>query len=233
MPDALRCDLLVFDLDGTLVDSQQDLVFAVNTTLNSLQRPALEPKRVASFIGDGASMLVQRALEATGGADESFMAQAMPAFLAFYRAHMLDTTEAYPDVLGTLARLRAMASDLPMAVLTNKPVKPSREICRALGLAPYFFQNYGGNSFATKKPDPLGINLLIAEASALTENTVERQRTVLVGDSHVDVETARAAGVHCIGCTYGLDESRLRASAPDVLVESPKEWIAALQQILG
>ncbi len=227
------CDLLVFDLDGTLIDSQLDLVHSVNATLASLNRPALAPHLVASFIGDGAAMLVQRALEATGGFDVSLLAQAMPSFLAYYKAHMLDNTHLYPGVLESLRGLRMVMPLLPMAVLSNKPVRPSREICTALGLAPFFFQTYGGNSFATKKPDPLGLCTLIAEASALAGLDVARHRTVLIGDSHVDVETARAAGVRCIGCSYGLDKVGLRASAPDLIVESPTQWLPALCQILS
>ncbi len=231
--DTLPCDLLIFDLDGTLVDSQQDLVHSVNKTLLSLQRTALEPHRVASFIGDGASMLVQRALEATGGADESLLARALRSFLAFYQTHMLDNTSAYPGVLETLGRLRTSVPSLPMALLSNKPVRPSREICTALGLEQFFFQTYGGNSFPTKKPDPLGVNTLISEASTRAGYQVARHRTVLIGDSHVDVETARSAGILCIGCSYGLDETRLRASSPDIIVDHPARWITALRQILG
>jgi len=107
-------------------------------------------------------------------------------------------------------------------VLTNKPVHPSREICTALGLAPFFFQNYGGNSFPTKKPDPEGLHSLMAEAGAAPE------QTVLIGDSEVDVRTARNAGIWCIGCTFGLAPQTLVNNQPDVLVDSPKDWTAAL-----
>ena len=109
-----------------------------------------------------------------------------------------------------------------MAVLTNKPVRPARDICAALGLAPYFLNIYGGNSFATKKPDPEGLQALMREAGA------QPDETVVIGDSQVDVETARNGGAWCIGCTFGLAPESLSANPPDVIVDSPADWPAAL-----
>ncbi|MGD0801958.1 MAG: HAD-IA family hydrolase, partial [Terracidiphilus sp.] len=108
------------------------------------------------------------------------------------------------------------------AVLTNKPVRPARDICAALHLAPYFLNIYGGNSFSTKKPDPEGLLALMNEADAKPEETV------MIGDSQVDVETARNAGAWCVGCTFGLAPESLSAYPPDVLVDSPADWTAAL-----
>ena len=109
-----------------------------------------------------------------------------------------------------------------MAVLTNKPVRPAQAICEALGLAPYFLNIYGGNSFATKKPDPEGLLTLMKEADAKPEETV------MIGDSQVDVQTARNAGAWCIGCTFGLSPGTLEVIPPDILVDSPVDWTAAL-----
>ena len=237
MPEAilakrLKCDLLIFDLDGTLIDSQQDLANSVNATLAYLHRPALHNERIAEFIGDGASMLVHRALEATGDVSESLMAEALPFFLAYYRAHNLDFTYVYPGVLAELKRIREIAPILPMAILTNKPFRPSRVICDALGLSPFFFQNYGGDSFPLKKPDPFGMNALIQEAASMLGREVAAARTVLIGDSHVDAETARNAGALCLGCSYGLAPERLRDAKPDHIVDTPTEWISGLQRLL-
>jgi phosphoglycolate phosphatase len=232
---SLPCDLLVFDLDGTLIDSQQDLANAVNATLDFLSRPKLNNTHIASFVGDGVGMLVQRALEATGQPGEdtgTFLAKALPFFLAFYHEHKLDFTYVYPGVLSALRQIRATAPELPMAVLTNKPFRPSRAICDGLGLSPFFFQNYGGDSFPQKKPDPTGMHTLIREAAAIRQREISPQRVVLVGDSHVDVETARSSGVKCLGCAYGLSKDRLLAAKPDFLVDSPTEWLAALRQML-
>ena len=223
--------LLVFDLDGTLIDSAQDLCNSVNATLVQFGREPLPDEAIASFIGNGAMMLVRRAFAAAGGlvAGEDLPVEAYPWFLDYYREHKLDYTYAYEGVLEALAALREL-HDAPggpgraMPVLTNKPVRPAREICAALGLAPYFLSIYGGNSFATKKPNPEGLLALMSEAGAKPEETV------MIGDSQVDVETARNAGAWCIGCTFGLAPGSLAANPPDVIVDSPADWTAALSQ---
>ena len=221
--------LLVFDLDGTLIDSAQDLCNSVNATLAHFSHPPLEDAQIAGFIGDGALMLVRRALaEAYGGpVPDDFLQTAYAFFLDYYRAHKLDFTYAYDGVLESLAALKAL-HDQPgtltrtMAVLTNKPVRPAQDICAALGLAPYFLYIYGGNSFSTKKPSPEGLQALMIDALARPEETV------LIGDSHVDVLTARNAGAWSVGCTFGLSPESLLTAQPDVLVDSPAEWIGAL-----
>lgn len=217
--------LLVFDLDGTLIDSAQDLCNSVNATLAHFGLKHLEDTQIASFIGDGALMLVRRALAFEHGSpvSEEFLETAYKFFLDYYRAHKLDFTYAYEGVLEALQALKHL-HDQPrtMAVLTNKPVRPAQDICAALGLAPYFLHIYGGNSFATKKPNPEGLLSLMAEAGA------SASETVLIGDSMVDVQTARNAGVWAIGCTFGLAPETLESHQPDVLVDSPKDWTAAL-----
>jgi phosphoglycolate phosphatase len=227
--------LLVFDLDGTLIDSAQDLCNSVNATLHQFGHAALNDTEIAGFIGDGALMLVRRAFaKAYGGpVDEDFIQSAYPFFLDYYRAHKLDFTYAYEGVLEALAALKNLSHldhqpGLPartMAVLTNKPVRPAQDICTALGMAPYFLRIYGGNSFTTKKPNPEGLLALMAEAGAAPE------QTVLIGDSHVDVLTARNAGAWAIGCTFGLAPESLVSAQPDVLVDSPADWTAALTPI--
>ena len=221
--------LLVFDLDGTLIDSAQDLCNSVNATLVHFGRPPLPDENIAGFIGNGALMLVRRALSAGNGAhvDEQFLAQAHTFFLEYYREHKLDYTYAYEGVLEALDALRTVhdqpgAPPRAMAVLTNKPVRPAQAICEALGLAPYFLNIYGGNSFTTKKPDPEGLYALMQEAGANPEETV------MIGDSQVDVQTARNAGAWAIGCTFGLSPGTLEAVPPDILVDSPADWTEAL-----
>ena len=221
--------LLVFDLDGTLIDSAQDLCNSVNATLAHIGREPLADAVVAGYIGDGAIMLMRRALYGPNATavDEELLARAYKFFLDYYREHKLDFTYAYEGVLEALAALRQLhdAADRParlMAVLTNKPVGPARAICEALNLAPYFLNIYGGNSFPVKKPDPLGLRALMNEAGARAEETV------MIGDSKVDVETARNAGAWCVGCTFGLAPQSLVDSPPDVLVDSPADWPAAL-----
>jgi phosphoglycolate phosphatase len=218
--------LLVFDLDGTLIDSARDLCNSVNATLVEFEREPLPDPVVAGYIGDGAVMLVRRALFGVHATevDEDFLARAYAWFLDYYREHKLDFTYAYKGVHEALAAVRALPERAPrsMSVLTNKPVRPAQAICEALHLAPFFLHVYGGNSFPLKKPDPMGLRALREEAGALPEETV------LIGDSEVDVATARNAGTWVIGCTFGLAPLSLAANPPDVLVDSPAEWTAVL-----
>jgi len=223
--------LIVFDLDGTLIDSEQDLADAVNATLAHLGRDPLPTATIRGYIGDGASALLRRAL---GDAHvEAGHEAALDFFLTYYRAHKLDHTQLYPGVLSTLTALRDALPQTLMAVLTNKPVRPSREICAGLGVAPFFFQIYGGESFPRKKPDPNGLLTLIHEAShelqATGEPALTSEQTVMVGDSPVDLSTARAAGTRSIGCTFGLnDPSAVRAAQPTAIAEQPSDWLAIL-----
>lgn len=214
--------LLVFDLDGTLIDSRRDLVNSVNAMLAHLGRPELHDDLIASYIGDGAGMLVRRALG--DFVDESHFDAALTYFLDYYRVHKLDFTTVYPGVVESLEALRVDADGdvRKMAVLTNKPVNPSRAICDGLGLSPYFFQIYGGNSFATKKPDPEGLKALIREAG------VDPFETVMIGDSEIDIQTARSAGTWAVGCRFGLAPHTLDAAEPDCLVDSAADWTGAL-----
>jgi phosphoglycolate phosphatase len=218
-PDTLR--LLVFDLDGTLIDSRADLAASINATLRHFRRPALPEAVIAGYIGDGAPMLVRRSLG--DPEDEQFVDRAIHYFLDYYREHKLDHTYVYDGVVHALDTLRQELPEARMAVLSNKPVAPSQAICQALGLSPYFFQVYGGNSFTTKKPDPQGLLALIEEAG------VEPAATLMIGDSDVDVLTARNAGTFVLGCRFGLAPHTLETARPDCLVDAPFEWLEAMQ----
>ena len=232
---------LVFDLDGTLIDSSLDLCNSVNAALEHVGKATLPNPLIASYIGDGAAMLVRRALGDPGDLDalhptdcDDLFRRTFNYFLTYYRAHKLDNTRCYDGVLDALTQIRTRHPQLPMAVLTNKPVNPSRDICKALGLAPFFFQNYGGNSFETKKPDPAGLLTLIGEASSLlaarSSATVALgpAEVVMIGDSDVDVLTARRCGARFLGCTFGLAPAALAAAEPEATVDHPSEWPAAL-----
>lgn len=216
--------LLIFDLDGTLIDSRRDLCESVNATLSRFQLTRQPEAQIASYIGDGAGVLIERAL-ATALADPALAQPALTFFLDYYREHKLDFTRPYPGVLAALERLK-QALGIPMAVLTNKPVGPSQQICDELGLSPFFFAIYGGNSFASKKPDPYGIRHLMTEAGAAPE------QTLMVGDSHVDIETARAVGAWSLGCRFGLSPQSLVPLAAlghlNCEVDSAEEWLQAL-----
>jgi phosphoglycolate phosphatase len=222
--------LVVFDLDGTLIDSRQDLCNSVNATLQSFGLRELSDDVIASFIGDGAAMLIRRALAEPGELpaqpEEAFFDEAFAYFLAYYRAHKLDFTTVYPGVVESLEALKTLPDgrSRSMAVLTNKPVGPARAICEGLGLARYFFRIYGGDSFPTKKPDPLGLAALMAEAE------VTPGETLMIGDSDVDIRTARNAGAWVVGCSFGLAPDTLEAAEPDAVVDHASEWGSALMR---
>jgi len=213
-PRAIK--LLIFDLDGTLVDSRLDLIHSVNAMLRHCNRPELPGDVIASYVGDGAPVLVRRALgDPKHGAE---VKAALEYFLAYYRVHKLDHTHIYD---GIKEMLKAVANGngvrRQMAVLSNKPVIPSRAIVEALGLAEYFVHVYGGNSFPTKKPDPHGVHSILRETKSHPEETL------MIGDSSVDVITGRNAGLWTCGVTYGFAPHTLNIAPPDVVVDSPRE----------
>ena len=214
--------LLIFDLDGTLVDSRQDLGSSVNAMLRHFGRHEVPLEVISSYIGDGAPMLVRRALG--DPKDEHFVHIALQFFLDYYRKHKLDHTYVYDGVIDAL---KALSDALPrkMAVLSNKPVGPSRAIVDALGMNEFFFQIYGGNSFETKKPDPFGVRMLLREANC------EASEAVIIGDSDVDVVTAQNAGIYSVGCSYGLAPHTLESAPPDVLVDNPREGIHLFKRV--
>ncbi len=222
--------LLIFDLDGTLIDSRIDLCNSVNATLTHFGKPELPEAVISSYIGDGASLLVRRAFGDPEGDihDEEYVTEALTFFLDYYRIHKLDYTYLYPGVLESLEAIHTARPDVLMAVLTNKPVKPSRDICDHFGLSRFFFQNYGGNSFHTKKPDPHGLESLIAEASAIAGNSISPAQTIMIGDTDVDVLTARSCGARSIGCAFGLKPHSLVDAPPDYLAHSPTDWLQIL-----
>jgi phosphoglycolate phosphatase len=224
--------LLVFDLDGTLIDSAQDLCNSVNAALGEFRLGPLPDPSIAGFVGNGAPMLMRRALALAGGlapgqVDEEIFSKAYAFFLQYYREHKLDFTYAYEGVLEALQALHEL-HDAPggplrtMAVLTNKPVRPARGICEGLGLAGYFLHIYGGDSFPQKKPDPFGLRSLMSETGSAPEETV------MIGDSQVDVQTARNAGAWSLGCSFGFGPQNILNTPPDILVETAAEWTRAL-----
>jgi phosphoglycolate phosphatase len=205
-----------------LIDSGADLCASVNAMLHHFGRPPLPQAVISTYIGDGAARLVGRSLGEPE--DPALLDSALTYFLDYYREHKLDHTYVYPGVFAALDSLRFEPGGAPraMACLTNKPIGPSLAICEALGLSPYFFRTYGGNSFVTKKPDPEGLVALMREAG------VTAQETLMIGDSDVDILTARNAGAWSMGCSYGLSPHTLEIVPPDCLVESPAEWPLAL-----
>jgi phosphoglycolate phosphatase len=198
--------LAVLDLDGTLVDSLGDLHASVNHALAAVGLPPRSLEEVRGFVGEGARRLLERSV----GARADLLDPALEAWRVHYEAHLLDRTRPYP---GIEAALRGAGREL--AVLTNKPGAMARRILEGLGLAPRFRAVVGGGE-APRKPDPGGLRALMAEAGA------GPGETVLVGDSRVDVETGRAAGVRVVAVTWGLGRREELAGA-DALVDRADE----------
>jgi phosphoglycolate phosphatase len=216
-------DLLIFDLDGTLIDSKRDLADSVNAMRRWMGLSPLEDHRVYSYVGNGAEVLVRRSLaDIKPAADEAAIERAHRYFLDYYREHMLDATTLYPGVREALDRL--YGARVPMAILTNKPVRFSTLLIQRLQLEPHFFRIYGGNSFAEKKPHPVGIERLMEESGA------ERARTVMVGDSAVDILTARNAGVTACGVSWGFQPETCADAPPDFIID---DLGALAERVLG
>ena len=208
-------DLLIFDLDGTLIDSKRDLADSVNAMRLHLGEPPLANETVYSYVGNGAPILVRRALP---GRPEEEIELGLRYFLEYYRDHMLDATTLYPGVREALDQL--MDSPTKMAVLTNKPVRFSEHLIKGLGLDGHFFRIYGGNSFEEKKPHPKGIELLMEESG------IGRDRTIMVGDSAVDVLTARNAQVRACGVSWGFQPETFVTAPPDFVIDQMSELVA-------
>jgi len=216
--DPANIRLVIFDLDGTLIDSRLDLVHSVNATLRQIGRPELSEELIASYVGDGAPTLIRRILGPDAG-NEDLVRTGLEYFLTYYREHKLDYTRPYEGVMEALTAIRGSSNGSPrkLAVLSNKPVNPSRAIVEALGLGEFFAVVYGGNSFTTKKPDPEGALTIVRETGCACAEGL------LVGDSGVDVATGRNAGMWTCGVTYGFAPHTLEAAPPDVVIDRPAE----------
>ena len=198
---------LIFDLDGTLIDSKLDLALSIDATLKHMGRASLPYETIYGYVGNGAAVLVRRALG--DSVTDAEAEEGHSYFLSYYREHMLDNTVTYPGVREALELLEKH----PMAVLTNKPVRFSLRILKGLGISRYFQYVYGGNSFETKKPDPEGMNILLRDFA------IEPREAMIVGDSDVDVRTARNSGTWACGVSYGLGFDGMRVHPPDLMLD--------------
>ncbi|MFP4614896.1 MAG: phosphoglycolate phosphatase [Thiohalorhabdus sp.] len=193
----LAARAVLFDLDGTILETAGDLATATNRTLADFHREAVEEGQVRAWIGDGVRALVRYALEATGGCDEALLDQAHERFMVHYGDCFADRSHPFPGVVETMDRLRE--AGLPLAVVTNKAAAFTEPLLEASGLAPRLDVVISGDSVDKKKPDPAPVN------AALERLGVSAGEAVLVGDSRNDVESARAAGCRVICVTYGYN----------------------------
>ncbi len=205
-------DLIIFDLDGTLVDSRQDIATSVNELLTRLGRPGLPSEQVFDFIGNGVRKLIERSLGEATASEE--LDEAVQLYLQIYGRRLLDTTRAYPGVHEALLELEALPSAPQMAVLTNKPTKESLAVLEGLDLMRYFGQVHGGEVSHDVRVD------------ALIERTgARRERTLMVGDSRVDYETARNARIRVSLVTYGIGAKEVQALSPDYFIDDMRELL--------
>jgi phosphoglycolate phosphatase len=201
---------LIFDLDGTLVDTKEDLTAATNFMLSAFALPLLTIAQVERFVGEGARVLVERAL---GPQRADLVPRGFALFMDYYAVHLLDHTRPYVGIGKLLGTARTRGCTL--SVLTNKPEVPSCSILTGLGLRDFFCAVVGGDTLPTRKPDPQGVYHL----RQLTG--IDLAATLLVGDSRIDMETGRAAGVTTCGVTWGFGAEGVRTSMPQFVVDSP------------
>jgi phosphoglycolate phosphatase len=203
----MRFAHLIFDLDGTLVDSLEDLSAAANHMRQTFGLPALPQDTVRTFIGDGVRALVTRCLDASPLQPDA----ALPVFMSYYGEHLLDRTRAYPEIESVLQRLHA--SGVGLSVLSNKPEVLARNLLGGLGLAGYFLAILGGDSLPQRKPHPAGVDWLRARF------TIRREAVAMVGDSLIDLSTARAAGIEFLGAGWGFAAGALRSAGVRIITD--------------
>lgn len=217
-PPPRKVDLIVFDLDGTLIDSRKDIAGSINHTLVHFGLRELDEEAIYGFIGRGVTSLLKESLASLGleveRFDSNMVVEGRGVFLAHYGEHLLDHTRLYPGVETILRRY----SGKRLAILTNKPEDLSRKILEGLRVADRFAGIYGGETFPFRKPDPRTL------LNVLSLMNVPAERASFVGDSIVDMETGAAAGVYTIAVAYGLGSREdLVAGGPDALVEKIEE----------
>jgi phosphoglycolate phosphatase len=205
---------LIFDLDGTLVDTQADLAAATNYMLEVCGLPQLSLAQVRGYIGHGPRVLVERALDTT---DDRLVSRGFDLFMRYYTGHLLDHTRVYAGMENVLAAARAQG--IVLSVLTNKPEVPSRSILSGLGLASLFSAVVGGDTFPAKKPDPQGVTYL------QQVSRVDSAQTLLVGDSSIDIETGRTAGIATCWVTWGYGTQHSFSVLPRFIVDSPDQLL--------
>jgi phosphoglycolate phosphatase len=218
---AFRFRTIAFDLDGTLADTVGDIAAALNHALDGLGRSTLSLDEVRGMVGHGGRVLMERGLAATGGKDEATLAAGFSAFLAYYDAHVCAHTRAFPGVTEALDALRDQGVSL--AVCTNKPEHLARGVIDALGWGGRFAAIVGGDTLATTKPDPAMLHLAIERAGG--------GGAAMVGDSIVDVQTARAARVPCVAVSFGFADRPADQLGADAVIDSFAELLPALARL--
>ena len=209
---------IIFDLDGTLIDSVTDLANSVNFTLAEIGLPVHTTEEIRSYVGDGVQKLIKRSL---GQTHLDKFDDAFDIFMEHYGAHCTDHTVLYPGVVETLSEL---ARNYLLVVLTNKSVEFSLNILQALKIAPYFKEVLGGDSMPTKKPDPERMLYLADKWSIAPAGEM-----VMVGDHATDIEVGQRAGAKTVFIEGGIGETR--GLVPDLVISSITELPELLRKL--
>ena len=205
--------LLIYDLDGTLIDSGEDIARAVNAMLQTLNLPPLPKGLIATFVGNGVAHLITQSLIQSGGSAERVQ-EAIRLYRDHYSKHMLDHTRLYPSVKSVLEHFK----DRKQGVITNKPENFSNLILKHLGVQNYFFRVIGGENSFPKKPSPDAVIEMMASLG------ISKNETVLIGDSAIDIETGKNAGIKTVAVTYGFGKpEEIRSAGPDLALNDLSE----------
>lgn len=218
---SLPFDVIAFDLDGTLADTAPDLAAALNHALGALGRPIVDPASVRDLVGHGARALLRKGLATSGPADEALVERGFPHFMDYYAANICGGTTCYSGVETLLDHLHAPG--IRTAVCTNKPEKLTHLLLDALGWSGRFEAVVGGDTLAVRKPDPVPLHEAIARAGG--------GRAAFVGDSIVDAETARAAGLPFIAVSFGFRDRPVEQLGADAVIDHYDELPAALDRL--
>lgn len=215
---------ILFDLDGTLVDSAQDLSAALNHVLRKAHRPEIDISRVRHMVGDGARALIIKGFSETGSLpDTSDIQEILEDFLEYYLHNISDRTTLFPGARQVIEALYEM--DIPLGLCTNKAHKLSEKLIREIGITDYFSVLIGGDSFNYCKPDPRHLT------STLEQMKASADQAVMVGDSANDILAAQAANIPVIGVSFGYTKVPLSDLNPDIIIDHYDDFLAALTTV--
>lgn len=216
-----KIDLFIFDLDGTLIDSKRDIADSVHHTMKILGLPPISDETIYEFVGNGVTPLIQKSVSVgAGGTVAAAFEKALTIFKAHYDRHLLDTTQPFPGILKVLNHF----SQKTMAVVTNKSQGYSEKILKGLRMDRFFKGIFGGDTTFPKKPEPDVIHHILQTFS------IAPKKSVIVGDSRIDLETGRNAGIVTCGVSWGFrPRKELEEIGCDYLIERPEDLIDLFQ----